>query len=203
MPSTPPRKSLRTAPSAVTNDTPSKVKHVVSSPVIYGHVEHGRRALIHDIGTSIPEVPIQWFKDNILPPLPKGLNLTRLIQKLKTTGFIVDDRWSAFPKNPKFSAKVEDVVYAPFADVATRIGRTAKSLLRKRKQVVAFECNPHLIPTSNLRGNRSRPDGYGVYRSHVNYQPQGDNQEIFWEFIVAPGEKKKNNSDADVNDVRN
>lgn len=87
------------------------------------------------------------------------------------------------------------------SNVATLIGQTAKTLLPDREQVVAFQCNPHPVPISNSRENYSRPDGYGVYEGHVNYQPR-DNHGIFWEFMGAPGEMKINNSDADINDVR-
>ena len=123
------------------------------------------------------------------------------MQKLKKNRYIIENRWSAFLRNPQPSKKVEDVVYAPFANVAALIGQAAASLLPDREQVVAFQCNPHLVPISNFRGNRSRPDGYGVYKGHVNYQSR-DNHEIFWEFIVAPGETKRNDSDVEIHDVR-
>ena len=185
----------------ITNDTLSKVKHVTSSPVLCNYVEHAPYALANYFGNSIPEVPFEWFKNNILPPLPRGLNLTRLMQKLKKDRYIIKNRWSAFLQNPRTSKKVEDVVYAPFANIATVVGQTAATLLPGVKQVVAFECNPHVVPISNLRENRSRPDGYGVYKGHVNYQSR-DNHEIFWEFIVAPGEIKRNDSDVEIHDVR-
>ena len=172
----------------------------MSSPVICGYVEHPH-ALAKYFGHPIPEVPIRWFKDNILPPLPKGLDLAQLIRKLRTDGHIVNKRWSVMSRSPRTSKQVEDVVYAPFVHIADLIGQTAATLLPDREQVVAFQCNPHLVPISNFRGNRSRPDGYGVYKGHVNYQSR-DNHEIFWEFIVAPGEIKRNDSDMEIHDVR-
>ena len=159
-------------------------------------------ALAKYFGNPIPEVPIRWFRDNILPPLPKGLDLAQLIRKLRKDGHIVNKRWSVMPRSPRTSKQVGDVIYAPFAHIVGLIGQTAATLLPDREQVVAFQCNPSLVPISNFRENHSRPDCYGIYKGHVNYQPR-NNRQIFWEFIVAPGKTKMNNSDADINDVRN
>ncbi|KAI0086022.1 hypothetical protein BDY19DRAFT_996208 [Irpex rosettiformis] len=198
--STPIRRNFpATSPPA--HDTPSKPKYTVSAPAIRGHVEQGRDALIGDLGSSIHQAPLEWFKSNILPPLPLGLHLPSVLRTLKTDGHITKEGdWSAFIGNPANSTLHEDLVYAPFATVATAIGKVAADKLPDTQQTVAFRCNPHLVPVSNLRENRSRPDGYGVYTAHENYQPQEDDSAIRWEFIVAPGEKKKNENNTDYND---
>ncbi|KAI0086023.1 hypothetical protein BDY19DRAFT_1050220 [Irpex rosettiformis] len=195
-----PRNFPATFPPA--HDTPSKPKHTISAPVIRGHAEQGRDALAEDVGSSIHEAPLQWFKDNILPPLPTRLRsgLPAVLRSLEANGHITEGRWTVFPNDPNQSPKVEDVVYAPFARVAAVIGEAAAHELPNQLQTVVFECNPDLVPISNLRENRSRPDGYGVYTAHDDYQPQEDNSAIRWEFIVAPGEKKKKENDTDYND---
>ncbi|KAI0084508.1 hypothetical protein BDY19DRAFT_1060215 [Irpex rosettiformis] len=177
------------------------IKKAVSAPAIRGHVEQGRNAVAEDIGSSIHEAPVQWFKDNILPPLPSGLCLSSILRALEEDKHITTEgRWKVFPKNHAKSPKGEDAVYGPFASVAAAIGAAAANKLPYQPQRVVFKCNPHLVPISRLRENRSRPDGYGVYTSHDNYQPQTDGSGIHWEFIVAPGEKKKKESDSDFND---
>ncbi|KAI0086004.1 hypothetical protein BDY19DRAFT_996190 [Irpex rosettiformis] len=190
------------ATSPPAHDTLSKPKYTVSAPTIRCNVEQGRDALVGDVGSSIHEAPLQWFKDNILPPLPMPLRsgLPTILRSLGANGHITEGRWTVFPDDPNQSPKVEDVVYAPFARVAAVIGEAAAHELPNQSQTVVFECNPDLVPMSNLRENRSRPDGYGVYTAHDNYQPQEDDSAIRWEFIVAPGEKKKKENDTDYND---
>ncbi|KAI0086025.1 hypothetical protein BDY19DRAFT_996211 [Irpex rosettiformis] len=189
--------------SAVAHDTSSEVKQAVTAPIIRCNVERDHQALVDYIGSSIPEAPVQWFKDNILPPLPACIRqgLPAILRSLKANGHInKNGRWAVFPVDPSQSSRIEDVVYGPFASVAAAIGEAAANKLPSYPQRVIFKCNPNLVPMSSFRNNRSRPDGYGVYTAHDSYQPQADDSAIHWELVVAPGEKKKKESDSDFND---
>ncbi|KAI0345467.1 hypothetical protein BDW22DRAFT_877798 [Trametopsis cervina] len=171
-------------------------KHAVSGPAIAGGLDDGRKATIKDVGPAICQVPLQWFKDKILPPLPSKFNLQDAIQSLKQNGAILNERWAAFAESPSAQSAHEDKVFEPFATIAKNVGEAAKKQL-SREPAVVFERNPDITPYSHLRSNISKPDGYGVYRRHRSFQ---SNSPICWEFIVAPGEKKQQRRVADLND---
>ncbi|KAI0345493.1 hypothetical protein BDW22DRAFT_1352969 [Trametopsis cervina] len=171
-------------------------KHAVSGPAIAGGLDEGRKATINDVGPAVCQVPLQWFKDKILPPLPSKFNLQDAIQSLKQNGTILNERWAAFAESPSAQSAHEDKVFAPFATIAKNVGEAAKKQL-SREPAVVFECNPDIAPYSHLRRNTSKPDGYGVYRRHRSFQSDSP---ICWEFIVAPGEKKQQRRVVDLND---
>ena len=99
---------------------------------------------------------------------------------------------------PAQSSVIENTVFRPFAKVAEAVGLAAANVLPTVRRSVVFKCNPDTIPVSTLRNNGSKPDGYGLYTRHESYQEDGA---VFWEAIVAPGEKKKNDAWDAVNDV--
>ncbi|KAI0345494.1 hypothetical protein BDW22DRAFT_1417900 [Trametopsis cervina] len=148
-----------------------------------------------DVGPAIHEVPLQWFKDHFLPPLPPEFELRDAIAALKENKTIKDDIWDAFSEPPSARGAHEDKVLAPFATIVKVVDEEAGKHSSGEPAVV-FECNPNRIPVSAFRKSTSKPDGYGVYLRHDNYTADGP---IFWEFIVAPGEKKRARLE-DIND---
>ncbi|KAI0701055.1 hypothetical protein BC835DRAFT_295958 [Cytidiella melzeri] len=163
---------------------------------------------MNDVGTAIPQVQMRWFKKNILPPLPSGLKLSAVFKELKASGHITSEGvWRDLGTSPAKLTPTEDVVFAPFADIAAAIGEAAAEVTKDKslRQDVVFKCNPTITPLSNNRNNSSKPDGYGIYTKHDNFRPSKhstfDSDSVFWEFIVAPGEKKKRERLQVINDI--
>jgi hypothetical protein len=203
MPSTPVKNRTHPHPT-VTDDTPIKSKQAVSAPAICGGINSGREAVMSDAGDAVPQVPLEWFKQYILPPLPTELDLGKIMKRLRRAGVVTGSGWRYFPKEPHDSKdKVEDVVFAPFEDIARSVGDAAEHCFARScpEPTVKFRCNPRCTPLSSNRQNSSKPDGYGLYTSHVNYRATEDSRDVFWELIVAPGEVKKNARLEDINDV--
>ncbi|KAI0085142.1 hypothetical protein BDY19DRAFT_1022001 [Irpex rosettiformis] len=202
MPSTPVHNSFPPiAASPSVTDTPTKSKNVVSAPVICSKkVAEGREAVVQDVGSAVPQVPIQWFKDYLLPPLPPNLDLHAVVKHLKDHHQITTSgTWKDFTTTPFESMKVEDVVFAPLETIAGEIGKAAKVVLSTLPEpTVEFQCRPASTPKSLRRNNASRPDGYGLYVRHPSYQKHVGR--VFWENIVAPWEVKKKNRVEDIND---
>lgn len=204
MPSTPVK--TRTHPRAtVTDDTPVKSKQTVSAPALYGDIKAGREAVMSDVGDAVTQVPLDWFKQHILPPLPATLNFGKVMKKLRDDSVISGELWRDFPEAPTGSDKVEDVVFASLEGLARSVGDAARPCFSRRHQqpTVEFQCNPRRTPLSTNRQNSSKPDGYGLYTEHFNYRTTelGGHRPVYWEFIVAPGEVKKHSRLEDINDV--
>ena len=218
MSSTPPRATQRDNSSVTTlppvSDTPSKIKQSVSAPVICSKkLDQGREAVVQDVGSNVPEVPVQWFMDNILPrPLP-NFNLPDILQRLESAGHITSGAWTKFDKLPAQSPKTEDDVFAALEPIARAIGEQAieqareqardqpgSTLLKIPEPTVVFQCRPKSTPRSLRRYSASRPDGYGLYINHPSHGYSTDGRP-FWEAIVAPCEFKKKQAIEDINDV--
>ena len=160
-----------------------------------------REAVVEDVGKAVPQVPIQWFMDHIMPPLPSNLDLSAVVQQLKTMGTIGSDTWNGFSVPPAQRQEHEDHVFGALETVAHAIGEAAKVLVPPTilEPTVVFRCRPRDTPRSLRRNNDSRPDGFGLYVKHRSYL--ADQKPIFWETIVAPWEVKKRKGIDDINDV--
>ncbi|KAI0954342.1 hypothetical protein AcV7_007604 [Taiwanofungus camphoratus] len=76
-PTTPPTKNIPLP------DTPAVRKCTQDPSYVDGDLEEGRVAVIQELGESIFEVSVQFFLNNILPPLHPEFDLDRVIQTLK------------------------------------------------------------------------------------------------------------------------
>ena len=102
--------------NAASNSTPIRQpKHVIKTSVITSGLESGRKAVMEDIGYAVPEVPMSYFQESLLPPLrPEFGDLSDILARLKASGHIDDGRWALFktlPAQSKQQAKgTEDVM---------------------------------------------------------------------------------------------
>ena len=181
---------------------PYKFQQSVSAPVIcVKEVDAGRETVVEDVGSAVPEVPVQWFMDHILPGLPVNLNLSDVLHGLEATGHIRSGTWTDFVVPPAESPKTEDDVCATLMALAGTIGEQARSALSTLPEpTVIFQCRPRSMTRPLRRRYTSRPDGYGLYVTHppCYYMPA---ERPFWETIVAPCEVKKEQTVDNINDV--
>ncbi|KAI0916615.1 hypothetical protein AcW1_010385 [Taiwanofungus camphoratus] len=156
-----------------------------------GDLEEGRVAVIQELGESIFEVSVQFFLDNIFPPLRPEFDLDRVIQTLKDQNDILQSgRWRSFPVNPAASWSNENVTFKPLEDMVRQIAMAGG--LGGNGRLLDFENNPNHTPKSELRDSTSRPDGYLILR---------DKQDgVHWTDIALCAEYKKGKSINDRND---
>ncbi|KAF8585423.1 hypothetical protein K439DRAFT_1047845 [Ramaria rubella] len=77
-----------------------------------------RRAILRDLGGSIPEVPIEWVLENI----PRvACDLDSVKQRLLEEGHIKDGRWTDCPTDPIDSEFIEATAFKPFASMIEKI----------------------------------------------------------------------------------
>lgn len=173
-----------------------------------------------DAGSRIPQVPFDYFRHNLLPPLHPTLDVGRIIEELRKNGTIKDivhgdateSRWASFPVDPADSKASENKTFAPFADIANAVAKAAFDTQVKKKkerkgkkpktfpltQRTTFVCNPNRTPPSTNRSNSSMPDGYALLT-----KPLVPRRDItHWDNIAIAGEKKKHSTSKDINDVR-
>ncbi|KAI0924857.1 hypothetical protein AcV7_007226 [Taiwanofungus camphoratus] len=156
-----------------------------------GDLEEGRVAVIQELGESIFEVSVQFFLDNIFPPLRPEFDLDRVIQTLKDQNNISQSgRWRSFPVNPAASWSNENVTFKPLEDMVRQIAMAGG--LGGNGRLLDFENNPNHTPKSELRDSTSRPDGYLILH---------DKQDgVHWTDIALCAEYKKRKSIDDRND---
>ena len=102
-------------------ETPPVARQVGSGVYHAGGLEKARTAVMEDLGWWIPEVPVEFMLDHILPPVRCDYSAVK--RKLKSSKCIRNDQWVAFPKDPTKSKLHENNVFRPlekvFADIAT------------------------------------------------------------------------------------
>ncbi|THH06436.1 hypothetical protein EW146_g9612 [Bondarzewia mesenterica] len=183
-PSTPPRSH---APFA--NDTPSVAKHSLTAKSIHGNLSEGRQAVIEDLGHSVPQVPVQFFIQHILPPLRRGLhghridNIIRALKGGPRPAISQKGRWRGFPSDPITSGFTEENTFRPLVQVVEAICTAATRYLGATQRLLDFVHNPNSAPHSQQRDNLSRPDGYFILRRR--------SAETQWKDIAASAEYKK------------
>ena len=158
-----------------------------------------RIAVLHDLGSSIPEIPFKTFLKHLTPPQP-DFDMTTTINWLKSKkigALTSSNKWKGFSKAPK-DQRSEDAAFKPllniFSGVVKAIVLASRGKRTESDQSVDYIQHPNQVLASAERHNASRPDGYLVLKDR-----KGD---IQWADIVLSCEFKRNDRDADRDDVR-
>ncbi|KAI0922904.1 hypothetical protein AcV5_009769 [Taiwanofungus camphoratus] len=131
---------------------------------VTGNLDQGRTALLIDIGESVPQISIESFLNNILPPLPEEVDVDEVIAKLKKQGHITrSNRWRAFTVDPRHSRLTEDKAFDPLKEISNAIVKATAKLTRA-DYVLELQNNPNVIPSSYTRSSKTRPDGCLILR---------------------------------------
>ncbi|KAI0922896.1 hypothetical protein AcV5_009763 [Taiwanofungus camphoratus] len=131
---------------------------------VTGNLDQGRTALLIDIGESVPQISIESFLNNILPPLPEEVDVDEVIAKLKKQGHITrSNRWRAFTVDPRHSRLTEDKAFDPLKEISNAIAK-ATAKLTGADNVLDLQNNPNVIPSSYTRSSKTRPDGCLILR---------------------------------------
>lgn len=202
---------------ALTSNTPFEHNQAHTLPAVFRGLDTDRNMVMTDVDNRIPQVPLDYFRRNLLPPLHPTLNVDGVIDELKRKGTIkeivkgdtTESRWAAFPVDPADSPFSENKTFVPFADIADAVARAAFSTQAKQgrkrkktkqfplKQRAAFFCNPNrTLPPTN-QNNTPMPDSYALLTKPL--VPRRDI--IHWDNIAVVGEKKKYASSKDIIDV--
>ena len=159
-----------------------------------------RYSSIDYMDQAVPQVPLWWFKDHLLPPLPYNLNLDSLIRELKDNGAI---EWTKTRRNKKYyyewadfkhklrpSNGHEDDVAGAFERVAQKIGAAAATLLPDTEQHVTYKAHPAPnLPQSSYEG-KPMSAVLGIYSNHHRFKittPPDMEARVHWDAVVVSG----------------
>jgi hypothetical protein len=186
-----------TNPDKLPTSTPSVAKLAQQTAPAHLNLELARSIVLLDLGEAIPQVPIDYFFDYLLPKLPKHLDLNTVLGNLReprehrdgeNLAALREDRWTCFPVDPVHDKGWENDIYRRLEEL-TQIIHEAAGLADNARTVV-FKCCPNGAPKSSHRDNSSRPDAYAI-------DARADVKHAEWHQIALPAEFKKNEADAD------
>ncbi|THH04287.1 hypothetical protein EW145_g5639 [Phellinidium pouzarii] len=192
-PTTPPRSDV-----PVLEDTPPKRHNETTSQSFRsGKLDEKRTALIKDLGNIIPEVELDCFTENILPPLQVGFQPQEIVNSLKTSGYIIKDRWKPFEKDPKDDTKREEEIFDPLIGVFNSIVDAANEP-HGHEQTLRLSLNPDKPPMSE-RKYSSRPDGCMVLKDAEEKIANDKKADRWWYDYALALEFKKNEANRNDN----
>jgi hypothetical protein len=183
-----------------TSESPVHAKKVHSSRSYqHGLLEDARLAVLEDLGTSIPEIPLKTFMDSLAPPLPT-FDLYATMKKLELADIPIltaSGRWTAFDKEPKDQDGREDIVFKPIENIFKKVvdAIMATSHLTEEGCLIDFSQNPNMAPKSADRHNATRPDGYLLIKDRL--QPGT----VSWADVVLSCEYKLKDGAEELDDV--
>lgn len=153
-----------------------------------------RKAIVEDTGSEIPEEGMDFFFNNLLPSLPP-LDLSAIIESLKSENIIKDDKWKWFTTEPKLSTKKETATFSPLADIFNAVTRLALAQAPGLQQTLVLRLEPDETPGSE-RKSTTRPDGYFILK-----EASDPNTTYLWYDLAGTAEVNKRDSEKDRDDV--
>ncbi|KAJ3732552.1 hypothetical protein DFJ43DRAFT_1154265 [Lentinula guzmanii] len=88
-----------------------------------------------ELREQVPEVPLDWYFEHLLPPLPAGIDTEEIVTSLKESGVITNNKWAAIVEHPRLDKRHEDDVYAGLKKIFEDIiaaGKTQNSDLEQQ-----------------------------------------------------------------------
>lgn len=160
-----------------------------------GQLEGSRTAILRDLGPCIYELAFEFFKQYILPRIPKRINLKAVLSKLRKRKIIVGGRWAAFPHDPFEHAGdsvaaeklKEKEVFAKLATIIDAIQKCVSDYKRPPRATTEYESNPDSPPVCCFDKKDGKPDGYFVFTGR---QSLLDDRRRLWRDIATTAEFK-------------
>ncbi|EED78857.1 predicted protein [Postia placenta Mad-698-R] len=167
------------------SETPLARKATSTDAYLQGNTNARRKAVIEDIGETIPEVSVKYFLEALVPQLRRGLSVDKTIKKLKLKGDITPDgHWALFSVSPGKAEPVEDVYFQPLVDVAKSI--VSQSGGNANDQLLTLVQRPREKPMAYVRSSETKPDGCFVLKSKTP-----DAARLRWQDMALCAEYKK------------
>lgn len=177
------------------SETPLARKATSTDAYLQGNTNARRKAVIEDIGETIPEVSVKYFLEALVPQLRRGLSVDKTIKKLKLKGDITPDgHWALFSVSPGKAEPVEDVYFQPLVDVAKSI--VSQSGGNANDQLLTLVQRPREKPMAYVRSSETKPDGCFVLKSKTP-----DAARLRWQDMALCAEYKKQDRLKDRDDV--
>ena len=158
-------------------------------------------AVLNNLGLTIPEVPVQFFKDYLLPPLPDNVDTAEVVASLRCSGDITtSNRWKAFPTDPRL-CEDEAATFQRLEEVVEAISK--KSGLDSNRLTVKYEGKTNDNPHCGYVHGNNKPDAFMVFCSRVPTEQEDGSahRSYHWRDICCPAEFRLDDRDEDLADV--
>ncbi|KAI5993493.1 hypothetical protein EDD15DRAFT_2367230 [Pisolithus albus] len=158
-------------------------------------------AVLRDLG-EIPSVSLDYFESHALPPLPQGVDVTKIKESLRDAAIWCEgsQRWAVFKRNPKRSRKREDNAFInPLSLVFDAVVREARQTIGNRETTLMYASRPTKLRTSE-RSNSTRPDAYLLLREKKSIDDKTDTSNDSWNDIAVSFEFRKGTGEEDRKD---
>ncbi|KAI5115423.1 hypothetical protein M0805_004010 [Coniferiporia weirii] len=133
----------------VLKDTSAKTCFVDHSSYQAGIVDEKRSSVLDDLGRAIPEISLEFFLDNTLPPPRDGLKPSEIVDTLKRDGCITDRYWKLFETEPRCMQGTRDQsVLDHLADLLSMIVRKADERSHNHTQTLVLRTDLNSTPSS-------------------------------------------------------
>ncbi|KAK7433983.1 hypothetical protein VKT23_020447 [Stygiomarasmius scandens] len=182
-------------------DTPRKIPATASASFRQGDLEDKRLKLLDNLGNAAYLCNLTGFLQHYLPPLPEGVNISEIIEKLRQDKKVNDDNlFEAFCEKPKeIGSLTENKIFFKLREVFEAIMEAITALWPKLKQNFDFRLNPDVKLDSD-RKSSTKPDAYWV---NIDMDDPAKGEKIKWYNLGFPAEfKKGDNVDARDDDIR-
>ncbi|KAI5117344.1 hypothetical protein M0805_006243 [Coniferiporia weirii] len=197
-PKTPPRTSASLNAPALHpswfEDTPARARSVDEHTYRNGTLDERRAAILSDLGQSIPEVDLDFFTNNVLPPLRDGFNVDEIVTSLESKKIIKEGRWEWFEEDPMRKQCTETEAFKPVVDIFESIVRAANEKSHGHEQTLTLRMAPNSAPVSE-RSNRTRPDGFMILKEAEDKFGSDEKARRSWYDLALAFETKKDGSD--------
>ncbi|KAJ3899953.1 hypothetical protein F5879DRAFT_460447 [Lentinula edodes] len=155
-----------------------------------GHLDNERNAVIEDLGNIVPEIDLDWFFENLLPPLPTGIDTATVVEHLQKSGVATEDAWGGCSLDPH-GPRHEDVVFAQILEpISKAIFDTVQELNPSLQQTFTLLLQPTKYPTSE-RACSTMPNNCWVAIKDVESIKADPGRFYTWYNIAGPVEDKK------------
>ncbi|KAL5479078.1 hypothetical protein ACEPAI_2366 [Sanghuangporus weigelae] len=165
-------------------------------------LEEKRSILRGVVSCSIPEISLESFMNNLLPPLRDGIDIGNVVSSLRTVGQItIEDRWRAFEIAPESASGTEGLVFAPISDIFRKVIEFASSDAHPEPtSILLLSYNA----SSNSQKARVHPGGYFILReaeerAHISTE-QPERKMRWWYDIALTTEFKKTRNNREQNE---
>ncbi|KAJ4483862.1 hypothetical protein J3R30DRAFT_3838324 [Lentinula aciculospora] len=138
----------------------------------------------------IPEVELDWFFENLLPPSPKTIDVAIVVEHLRKSGIITEEGWCVFSMKRRAKSRHEDVVFSHLNPIFNSILDTVKKLDPSLRQTFTLLLQPKRYPNSE-RACSTKPDNCWVALEDVDSIKNDPGRFYTWYDIAAPAEDKK------------
>ncbi|KAJ4477466.1 hypothetical protein J3R30DRAFT_3683174 [Lentinula aciculospora] len=185
--------------TGLSEESPLRIRTLDSSNYRLGGTNARRQVVMSELNEQVPEVPLDWYFKYILPPLPDGINTERIVNSLKQSKVIKNNKWVGIPEEPRLDKRHEDKVYAGFENVFEEIIAAAKTQKPDLEQQFTLNLTPDKNVTSE-RDSSTKPDAqFTTLEEAARLARDGGKPSVY--NVWNSHEFKKNNEG--VNDTMN